>query len=95
MMRDRPPSAALRKDRRRYGRLENVQFAISSQDRAHGDHRDEFRAFRAVRAGRSKATGFPIAKIAAKLAVGYLLKEIRTTSPAPRPGSASSRPSIT
>ena len=30
----------------------------------------------------SKATGFPIAKIAAKLAVGYTLDEIKTTSPA-------------
>jgi carbamoyl-phosphate synthase large subunit len=30
----------------------------------------------------SKATGFPIAKIAAKLAVGYTLDELRTTSPA-------------
>ena len=29
----------------------------------------------------SKATGFPIAKIAAKLAVGYTLDELPTTSP--------------
>ena len=42
----------------------------------------------------SKATGFPIAKIAAKLAVGYTLDELRTTSPARRP-PASSRPSTT
>jgi carbamoyl-phosphate synthase large subunit len=32
----------------------------------------------------SKATGFPIAKVAAKLAVGYTLDELRTTSPAVR-----------
>ena len=30
----------------------------------------------------SKATGFPIAKVAAKLAVGYTLDELPTTSPA-------------
>jgi len=29
----------------------------------------------------SKATGFPIAKIAARLAVGYTLDEFPTTSP--------------
>jgi carbamoyl-phosphate synthase large subunit len=40
----------------------------------------------------SKATGFPIAKIAAKLAVGYTLDELRTTSPAATP--ASFEPSI-
>jgi carbamoyl-phosphate synthase large subunit len=32
----------------------------------------------------SKATGFPIAKVAAKLAVGYTLDELRTTSPGAR-----------
>ncbi len=42
----------------------------------------------------SKATGFPIAKIATKLALGYTLDEIRTISRSPlRP--ASSRPSTT
>jgi carbamoyl-phosphate synthase large subunit len=40
----------------------------------------------------SKATGFPIAKIAAKLAVGFTLDELRTTSPAATP--ASFEPSI-
>ncbi|WP_297095933.1 hypothetical protein [Thermomonas sp.] len=33
----------------------------------------------------SKATGFPIAKLAAKVAVGYTLDELRTRSPAARP----------
>jgi carbamoyl-phosphate synthase large subunit len=32
----------------------------------------------------SKATGFPIAKIAAKLAVGYTLDELKMTSQAER-----------
>jgi carbamoyl-phosphate synthase large subunit len=39
----------------------------------------------------SKATGFPIAKVAAKLAVGYTLDESRTTSPAARRRPRSSR----
>jgi len=42
----------------------------------------------------SKATGFPIAKIAAKLAVGYRLDEIANESPEKR-SPASSRPSTT
>jgi carbamoyl-phosphate synthase large subunit len=42
----------------------------------------------------SKATGFPIAKIAARLAVGYALEEIPTTSRVPR-RRASSRRSTT
>ena len=42
----------------------------------------------------SKATGFPIAKIAAKLAVGYTLDElVNDITPTRRP--ASSRPSTT
>ena len=40
----------------------------------------------------SKATGFPIAKIAAKLAIGYRLTNCATTSRA-RPWPVSSRPS--
>jgi carbamoyl-phosphate synthase large subunit len=44
-------------------------------NRAHGGHRDE-PARVAQSALASKATGFPIAKIAAKLAVGYTLDEI-------------------
>jgi carbamoyl-phosphate synthase large subunit len=43
----------------------------------------------------SKATGFPIAKIAAKLAVGYTLDELATRSPVARPRHRSSRPSTT
>ena len=42
----------------------------------------------------SKATGFPIAKIAAKLAVGYTLDEIATTSPAKRRPASSRRSTI-
>jgi carbamoyl-phosphate synthase large subunit len=41
----------------------------------------------------SKATGFPIAKVAAKLAVGYTLDELPTTSPAGKT-PASFEPSI-
>jgi carbamoyl-phosphate synthase large subunit len=41
----------------------------------------------------SKATGFPIAKVAAKLAVGYTLDDSTTTSPAARRRPRSSRPS--
>ena len=40
----------------------------------------------AVSALASKATGFPIAKIAAKLAVGYLLDEIRNDITRETPG---------
>lgn len=43
----------------------------------------------------SKATGFPIAKVAAKLAVGYTSTSCRTTSPAARPRRPSSRRSTT
>jgi carbamoyl-phosphate synthase large subunit len=43
----------------------------------------------------SKATGFPIAKVAAKLAVGYTLDELRTTSPAAPRRRPSSRRSTT
>jgi carbamoyl-phosphate synthase large subunit len=53
----------------------NIQFA-SSPRRARRRHRDE-PARLALVALASKATGFPIAKIAAQLAVGYTLDEIR------------------
>jgi carbamoyl-phosphate synthase large subunit len=43
----------------------------------------------------SKATGFPIAKVAAKLAVGYTLDELATTSPAEPRRLPSSRRSTT
>ena len=54
----------------------NVQFALEPDQRRHGHHRDEPRVSAAPRALASKATGFPIAKIAARLAVGYTLDEI-------------------
>ena len=43
----------------------------------------------------SKATGFPIAKIAARLAVGYALEEIANDITRGTPASASSRRSTT
>jgi len=42
----------------------------------------------------SKATGYPIAKVATKLAIGYAWTRSKTTSPRP-PAPASSRPSTT
>ena len=54
----------------------NVQFAVDPGDRRHGRHRDEPARVAQSSALASKATGFPIAKIAAKLAVGYTLDEI-------------------
>ena len=62
----------------------NVQFAINPID-------GEINVIEIIRVSRSsalasKATGFPIAKIAAKLAVGYTLDELKnditTTTPA-------------
>ena len=53
----------------------NVQFAVHPDDWPHARHRDE-PARLALSALASKATGFPIAKIAAKLAVGYTLDEL-------------------
>ena len=54
----------------------NIQFAVASGNGPHDRHRDE-PARLASSALASKATGFPIAKIAAKLAVGYTLDEVR------------------
>ena len=54
--------------------------------RRHGHHRDEPRVSRSS-ALASKATGFPIAKIAAKLAVGYTLDEIPNDITAKTPAS--------
>ena len=68
---DRHPA----RDRRRHRRL---QRAVLDQpgERPHGRDRDEpARLPRSALA--SKATGFPIAKVAAKLAVGYTLDELR------------------
>ena len=51
----------------------NVQFALEPDERRHGHHRDEPARVSRSSALASKATGFPIAKIAARLAVGYTL----------------------
>ncbi len=63
------------RDRRRDRRIEHPVRGQSGE-RAHGRDRNESARLAFQRAG-SKATGFPIAKIAAKLAVGYTLDEIR------------------
>ena len=54
----------------------NVQFAVNPLNGADDGDRDEPAPSRDLRRLASKATGFPIAKIAAKLAVGYTLDEI-------------------
>ena len=59
----------------------NVQFAVNPVDGEMVIIEMNPRVSRSS-ALASKATGFPIAKIAAKLAVGYRLDEVRTTSPA-------------
>jgi carbamoyl-phosphate synthase large subunit len=71
----------------------NIQFAVEPHN---GDvHRDRDEpACQRARALASKATGFPIAKIAAKLAVGYTLDEI-TNDITKKTPAASSRPSTT
>jgi carbamoylphosphate synthase large subunit len=43
----------------------------------------------------SKATGFPIAKVAAKLAIGYTLDELKNDITGGKPRPRSSRPSTT
>jgi carbamoyl-phosphate synthase large subunit len=72
----------------------NVQFAINPDDGRMIVIEMNPRVSRSS-ALASKATGFPIAKVAAKLAVGYTLDELRTTSPAARRRPPSSRPSTT
>ena len=72
----------------------NIQFAINPDDGRMVVIEMNPRVSRSS-ALASKATGFPIAKIAAKLAVGYTLDELRndiTGAPRRRP---SSRPSTT
>src|ERR1700754_3966093 len=54
----------------------NVQFGINSEDGGVGVIEMNTRVSRSS-ALASKATGFPIAKVAAKLAVGYTLDELR------------------
>ena len=73
----------------------NVQFAINPADGRMIVIEMNPRVSRSS-ALASKATGFPIAKIAAKLAVGYTLRRARrTTSPAARRRPPSSRRSTT
>jgi carbamoyl-phosphate synthase large subunit len=59
----------------------NVQFAVNPEDGRLVVIEMNPRVSRSS-ALASKATGFPIAKVAAKLAVGYTLDELRTRSPA-------------
>ena len=72
----------------------NVQFAVNPRRRTPDRHRDE-PAREPQLALASKATGFPIAKIAAKLAVGYTLDEIHNDITKETPRRASSRRSTT
>jgi carbamoyl-phosphate synthase large subunit len=72
----------------------NVQFAVNPADGRMVVIEMNPRVSRSS-ALASKATGFPIAKVAAKLAVGYTLDELPTTSPAARRRPRSSRPSTT
>ena len=55
----------------------NVQFAINPARRPHDRHRDEPARVALARRSRRRRPGFPIAKIAAKLAVGYTLDELK------------------
>jgi carbamoyl-phosphate synthase large subunit len=64
------------RDRRRDRRLQRAVRG-QSRRRAAGRHRDEPARQSRSSALASKATGFPIAKVAAKLAVGYTLDEIQ------------------
>ena len=61
--------------RRRHRRLQHPVRGRPGDGR-HDRHRDEPAGLAVVSALASKATGFPIAKIAAKLAIGYTLDEI-------------------
>ena len=75
------PEAARPGDRRhprRRRRDRRLQRAVRGQpgDRRDRRHRDEPARVAVVARSRRKATGFPIAKIAARLAVGYTLDEI-------------------
>src|SRR5881296_3085824 len=65
----------------------NIQFAVNPDDGRMVVVEMNPRVSRSS-ALASKATGFPIAKIAAKLAVGYTLDEIRNDITSPRGGAA-------
>ena len=54
----------------------NIQYAVNPADGRADRHRDEPAGLPVLSALASKATGFPIAKIAAKVAIGYTLDEI-------------------
>jgi len=61
-----------------------------------GDHRDESAGVALLRALPRRPPGFPIAKVAAKLAVGYTLDEIANDiTGGATPGRRLSPPSIT
>ena len=64
----------------------NVQFAINPEDGQMMVIEMNPRVSRSS-ALASKATGFPIAKVAAKLAIGYTLDESGMKSPAATPAS--------
>ena len=64
------------RDRRRHRRLQHP-VRRQPEGRAHRRHRDEPARVALVSALASKATGYPIAKVAAKLALGYTLDELR------------------
>ena len=70
----------------------NVQFAVNPDDGRMVVIEMNPRVSRSS-ALASKATGFPIAKVAAKLAVGYTLDELENDITAARRRPASSRPS--
>ena len=79
--RRRVPAPARHRDRRHprgRRRHRRLQHPVRGQPgrRPHRRHRDESRGSRGPSALASKATGFPIAKIAAKVAIGYTLDEI-------------------
>ena len=54
----------------------NVQFAIRPRERPHDRDRDGSLAYRVLQRSLRRRLAFPIAKAAAKLAVGYTLDEI-------------------
>jgi carbamoyl-phosphate synthase large subunit len=91
MMRDARSRDA--RDRRRYRRIERAVRRESRDGRMVVIEMNP-RVSRSARRWRRRPPGFPIAKIAAKLAVGYTLDEFPTTSRARR-RRASSRPSTT
>ena len=72
----------------------NIQFAVNPDDGRVVVIEMNPRVSRSS-ALASKATGFPIAKIAAKVAIGYTLDEIPNDITARRRRPASSRPSTT